>query len=71
MAEVGIDLGSQFPEPLTDVVRAADVVVTMGCGGACPVHPGNRHLDRQVRHPAGHSMCEVRAIRADTDASAR
>ncbi|MGY1736878.1 arsenate reductase/protein-tyrosine-phosphatase family protein [Geodermatophilus sp. SYSU D00684] len=72
MAEVGIDLGAEFPKPLTDdVVRAADVVVTMGCGDACPVHPGKRYLDWQVRDPAGLSVGEVRAIRADIDARVR
>ncbi|SFO17091.1 Protein-tyrosine-phosphatase [Geodermatophilus obscurus] len=72
MAEVGIDLGAEFPKPLTDdVVRAADVVVTMGCGDACPVYPGKRYLDWQVRDPAGLSVGEVRAIRADIDARVR
>jgi protein-tyrosine-phosphatase len=72
MAEVGIDLAAEFPKPLTDdVVRAADVVVTMGCGDACPVYPGKRYLDWQVRDPAGHSVGEVRAIRADIDARVR
>jgi protein-tyrosine-phosphatase len=72
MAEVAIDLGAEFPKPLTDdVVQAADVVVTMGCGDACPVHPGKRYLDWQVRDPAGHPVGEVRAIRADVDARGR
>jgi protein-tyrosine-phosphatase len=72
MAEVGLDLGAEFPKPLTDdVVRAADVVVTMGCGDACPVYPGKRYLDWQVRDPAGLSVGEVRAIRADIDARVR
>jgi arsenate reductase len=72
MAEVGIDLAAEFPKPLTDdVVQAADVVVTMGCGDACPVYPGKRYLDWQVRDPAGHSIGEVRAIRADIDARVR
>jgi arsenate reductase (thioredoxin) len=72
MAEVAIDLGAEFPKPLTDdVVQAADVVVTMGCGDACPVHPGKRYLDWQVRDPAGHPVGEVRAIRADIDARVR
>jgi protein-tyrosine-phosphatase len=72
MAEVGIDLAAEFPKPLTDdVVQAADVVVTMGCGDACPVHPGKRYLDWQVRDPAGLSVGEVRAIRADIDARVR
>ncbi|MFW3170598.1 three-helix bundle dimerization domain-containing protein [Geodermatophilus sp. CPCC 206100] len=72
MAEVGISLGEEFPKPLTDdVVRAADVVVTMGCGDACPVYPGKRYLDWQVRDPAGLSLGEVRAIRADIDTRVR
>jgi len=72
MAEFGIDLGAEFPEPLTDdVVRAADVVVTMGCGDVCPVHPGKRRLDWPVRDPAGLSLGEVRAIRDDIDRRVR
>lgn len=72
MAEVGIDLTTAFPKPLTDdVVRAADVVVTMGCGDACPVYPGKRYLDWRVRDPAGLSIGEVRAIRHDLDARVR
>ena len=72
MAEVGIDITASFPKPLTDdVVRAADVVVTMGCGDACPVYPGKRYLDWQVRDPAGLSPGEVRAIRDDIDARVR
>ena len=72
MTEVGIDLAAEFPKPLTDdVVRAADVVVTMGCGDACPVYPGKRYLDWQVRDPAGLSLGEVRAIRDDIDARVR
>jgi protein-tyrosine-phosphatase len=69
MTEVGVDLTGEFPKPLTDdVVRAADVVITMGCGDACPVYPGKRYLDWQVRDPAGRPLDEVRAIRADIDA---
>lgn len=72
MAEVGVDISAEFPKPLTDdVVRAADVVVTMGCGDACPVYPGKRYLDWQVRDPAGLSLGEVRAIRDDIDARVR
>jgi arsenate reductase len=72
MAEVGIDIAAEFPKPLTDdVVRAADVVVTMGCGDACPVHPGKRYMDWQVRDPAGHSVGEIRAIRDEIDARVR
>ena len=72
MAELGIDLGDAFPKPLTDdVVRAADVVITMGCGDACPVYPGKRYLDWQVRDPAGLTLGEVRAIREDIDGRVR
>jgi protein-tyrosine-phosphatase len=69
MAELGLDLEAEFSKPLTDdVVRAADVVVTMGCGDSCPVYPGKRYADWAVRDPAGHTVGEVRAIRADIDA---
>jgi protein-tyrosine-phosphatase len=72
MAEAGVDLAAEFPKPLTDdVVRAADVVVTMGCGDACPVYPGKRYLDWQVRDPAGLPLGEVRAIRDDLDLRVR
>jgi arsenate reductase (thioredoxin) len=72
MSEVGVDLAQAFPKPLTDdVVRAADVVVTMGCGDACPVYPGKRYLDWQVRDPAGLSLGEVRSIREDIHARVR
>jgi arsenate reductase (thioredoxin) len=72
MAEAGVDLAHAFPKPLTDdVVRAADVVVTMGCGDACPVYPGKRYLDWQVRDPAGLSLGEVRAIRDDLESRVR
>ena len=54
MAEIGIDLNHEFPKPLTDeVVRAADVVVTMGCGDACPVYPGKRYLDWELPNLRG------------------
>ncbi len=70
MAELDIDLGDAFPKPLTDeVVRAADVVVTMGCGDACPIYPGKRYEDWEVGDPAlASSLAEVRAIRDDIDA---
>jgi arsenate reductase len=69
MAEVGVDLSEAFPKPLTDeVVRAADVVITMGCGDACPIYPGKRYEDWEVADPAeATSLDEVRAIRADID----
>lgn len=66
LAERGITLAEAFPKPLTDeVVRAADVIVTMGCGDACPVFPGKRYLDWDVPDPAGQSLQTVRAIRDD------
>ncbi|MEO8083313.1 MAG: arsenate reductase ArsC [Ardenticatenales bacterium] len=66
MKERGIDLGKQFPKPWTDeVVRAADVVVTMGCGDACPLYPGKRYEDWEVDDPAGVGLDAVRAIRDD------
>jgi ArsR family transcriptional regulator len=70
--EIGVPLGGEFPKPLTDdVVRAADVVVTMGCGDACPVFPGRRYLDWAVDDPAGQPLDRVRAIRDDIDARVR
>jgi arsenate reductase (thioredoxin) len=68
MAEIGIDLAREFPKPLTDdVVRASDVVVTMGCGDACPIYPGKRYVDWELADPAGKSLNEVRAIRDEID----
>ncbi|MFN4000656.1 metalloregulator ArsR/SmtB family transcription factor [Microcella sp.] len=70
--EIGVPLGGEFPKPLTDdVVRAADVVVTMGCGDACPVFPGRRYLDWAVADPAGQPLERVRAIRDDIDGRVR
>jgi ArsR family transcriptional regulator len=64
MDEIGVYLGGSYPKPLTDeVVRAADVVVTMGCGDACPVYPGKRYLDWPIDDPAGKNLESVRAIR--------
>ena len=64
MKELGLDLSREFPKPLTDeVVRAADVVITMGCGDACPIYPGKRYMDWQVDDPAGQPVEQVRAIR--------
>ncbi|CAN5526376.1 arsenate reductase ArsC [soil metagenome] len=72
MAEVGIDIGGELPQPWSDeIVRAADVVVTMGCGDACPVFPGKRYLDWELDDPAGRSVEEVRPIRDDIERRVR
>ena len=64
MREVGIDISGEFPKPWTDeVVRAADVVITMGCGDACPVFPGKRYEDWTLEDPAGQDVAAVRPIR--------
>jgi arsenate reductase (thioredoxin) len=64
MAEVGIDIGAEFPKPWTDeIVRAADVVITMGCGDACPVYPGKRYEDWVLDDPEGLEVAGVRTIR--------
>jgi len=64
MAEVGVDIRSEFPKAWTDeIVRAADVVVTMGCGDACPLYPGKRYEDWELPDPAGQALDTVRPIR--------
>jgi protein-tyrosine-phosphatase len=64
MAEVGIDIDTEYPKPWTDeIVRAADVVVTMGCGDACPIFPGKRYEDWELDDPAGLDLDAVRPIR--------
>jgi len=69
MDEVGVDMGGEFPKPLTDeVVRAADVVITMGCGDACPIYPGKRYEDWDLEDPAGKDVDTVRDIRDEIDA---
>ncbi len=66
MAEVGIDIRSEYPKPWTDeIVQAADVVVTMGCGDACPIFPGKKYEDWEVADPAGADVATVRRIRDD------
>jgi protein-tyrosine-phosphatase len=68
MAEVGVDLDEAFPKPLTDeVVRAADVVITMGCGDACPIYPGKRYEDWVLDDPAESDVEGVRRIRDEID----
>jgi len=72
MAEVGLDISSETPKGLTDdSVREADVVITMGCGDACPVVPGKRYLDWELPDPAGRSVDEVRPIRDEIDRRVR
>lgn len=72
LEEVGVSLGGEFPKPLTDeVVRAADVVITMGCGDVCPVYPGTRYLDWELDDPVGRPLDEVRGIRDDIDRRVR
>jgi arsenate reductase (thioredoxin) len=64
MAEIGLDISRELPKPLTaDKVQAADVVITMGCGDACPVYPGRRYLDWDLPDPAGLDLAAVRPIR--------
>ncbi|MFE0028636.1 arsenate reductase ArsC [Amycolatopsis sp. NPDC059021] len=68
MDELGIDLTREFPKPLTtEAVQAADVVITMGCGDACPVFPGKRYLDWRLDDPAGQGVDAVRPIRDEID----
>jgi protein-tyrosine-phosphatase len=72
LREVGIDVSHEFPKPLSDnAVRAADVVVTMGCGDACPVYPGKRYEDWEIDDPEGKSLADVRRIRDEIDARVR
>lgn len=64
LAELGLDIAGARPTRLTDAMaQHADIIVTMGCGDACPIYPGTRHLDWEVPDPAGLSIEEVRAIR--------
>jgi arsenate reductase (thioredoxin) len=64
MAEVGVDISAEHPKPLTgEGVRAADVVITMGCGDACPIYPGKRYEDWELDDPAGQELETVRGIR--------
>ncbi len=72
MAEKGIDISQELPQPWADdIVRASDVVVTMGCGDACPVFPGKRYLDWELEDPAGKTVEEVRPIRDDIERRVR
>ncbi len=68
MAELGVDLCGELPKRLTDeFVRAADVVITMGCGDACPIYPGKRYEDWELEDPAGKDLATVRRIRDEID----
>jgi arsenate reductase (thioredoxin) len=68
MEELGVDMSEEFPKPLTDeVVRAADVVITMGCGDACPIYPGKRYEDWDLEDPDGKDLETVRRIRDEID----
>ena len=68
MGELGVDLGDEYPKPLTDeFVQAADVVITMGCGDACPIYPGKKYADWALDDPAGQDLETVRRIRDELD----
>lgn len=72
MSEKGIDISQEIPQPWSDeIVQAADVVITMGCGDACPVFPGRRYIDWEVSDPAGKPLEEVRLIRDDVERRVR
>jgi protein-tyrosine-phosphatase len=72
MAEIGLDLSSALPKAWSaEMVEEADVVVTMGCGDACPIHPGKRYLDWEVEDPAGKPLERVRLFRDEIDRRAR
>lgn len=72
MLEKGVDITGEIPRRWSDeIVRTADVVVTMGCGDACPVYPGKRYVDWEVDDPAGRSIKEIRPIRDDLEQRVR
>jgi len=72
MEEVGVDLSAEHPKPLRDdSVRAADVVITMGCGDACPIYPGKRYEDWELDDPSGMGVDAVREIRDDIERRVR
>src|SRR4029450_4944663 len=69
MQEIGVALSEEFPKPLTDeFVKGADVVITMGCGDACPIYPGKKYEDWELDDPAGQDLESVRRIRDEIDA---
>ena len=68
MSEIGLDISREFPKPLTDeYVRAADAVITMGCGDACPIYAGKRYEDWELEDPAGKDLATVRRIRDEIE----
>jgi arsenate reductase (thioredoxin) len=72
MAERGIDITTEYPKPWTDeIIRAADAVVTMGCGDACPIFPGKRYLNWQLEDPAGQSVEAIGPIRDEIERRVR
>ena len=72
MKEIGIDVSAELPKPLTgNMVKAADVVITMGCGDACPIYPGKRYEDWELEDPAGKDLETVRRIRDEIEARVR
>jgi len=72
MKEIGIDVSAELPKPLTgNMVKAADIVVTMGCGDACPIYPGKRYEDWELEDPAGKNLETVRRIRDDIEGRVR
>lgn len=72
MAEIGIDITGEYPKPWTEeILRAADVIVTMGCGDACPVYPGRRYEDWDLPDPAGLDVAAIRPIRAEIETRVR
>ena len=72
MAEAGIDITGEYPKPWTEeIVQAADVVITMGCGDACPLYPGKRYEDWELEDPAGQDVAAVRPIRDEIETRVR
>jgi arsenate reductase (thioredoxin) len=72
MKEIGVDISAELPKPMTgNMVKAADVVITMGCGDACPIYPGKRYEDWELEDPAGKDLETVRRIRDEIEARVR
>ena len=72
MREIGVDISAEMPKPLTgNMVKAADVVITMGCGDACPIYPGKRYEDWELEDPAGKDLETVRRIRDEIESRVR